>query len=98
MQTLARSLFDWRVTIAHQRAYRSRRHIENIDLVLIDDLPDAARIGPIRQAFVHDDGCAIREWSIDDVTMPRDPANVCGAPVDIPVVVIEYVAMRNRCV
>lgn len=40
--------FDPVIALAQQRADRGRGGIENIDLVLVDDLPEAAEIGVIR--------------------------------------------------
>ena len=42
-QRLARGLRHMRVAGAHQRADRGRRGVEDVDLVLVDDLPEARR-------------------------------------------------------
>ena len=80
----------------HERADGSRRGIENIDLVLIDDIPEARDRGIGRHTFEHQGRRAVGERPIDDVTVPRHPADIGRAPVDIAIVIVEDVLMRHR--
>src|SRR5699024_5214880 len=67
----------------HEGTDRRGRHVGDGDLVLLDDLPEAPLVRGVRGALVHDDGGGVGEWAVDDVGVPRDPADVRGAPVDV---------------
>jgi hypothetical protein len=47
-------------------------------------------VGKVRHAFEHQRGGAIGEWSVDDVTVAGDPADIGGAPVDIVFAQVEH--------
>ena len=66
--------------------------------MLVDDLPESARIGVRRYPFVHHRGRAVRERTVDDVTVARDPADVGRAPEELAVAVVEHVLMSDRYV
>src|SRR3954470_14937217 len=72
-----------------ERADRGRGRVKDSHFVLFDDLPEAAFIGIVRRAFVHDDGGARGEWSVDNITVARNPADVGGAPEDIIITMVE---------
>ena len=44
---------DRAVALAHQRAQRRGRSVEDRDLVLVADLPETARVGEVRHALEH---------------------------------------------
>ena len=88
-QALARRRLHRRVALAHQRADRGRRGVEDRDLVLVDDAPEARGVGVIRHALEHQAGRAVRQRAIDDITVPGDPADVGRAPVDVVLAVVE---------
>ena len=92
----ARGLLHRLVAGLHQRADRGRRGVEDIDLVLVDDLPESRHRRIIRHAFEHQRGGAVGERSIDDVAVAGDPADVGGAPINVAVVIVEDVLMRHR--
>ena len=46
--------------------------------------------------FVHDDRRAVGERAVDDVAVPRHPADVGGAPVDVVFLEIENPACVER--
>src|SRR5690606_14958316 len=88
------------VALAHQRAQRGRRSIEDFDLVLVDHLPEAAEVGIIGHAFEHHRDAAIGQRAIDDVAVPGDPADVGRAPIDLRAAVlagaiVEHVFVRH---
>src|SRR6187455_1254311 len=83
------------VAPADEGSDRRRRSVENVDPILVDDSPEAIGLRPIRRAFVHQGGSAIRERSVDDVAMTRDPAYIGGAPKQIVVAQIENVFRRR---
>ena len=60
-------------------------------LVLLDQLPPDAGIGPCGQAFVHDGGHAGNERAVDDVTVAHHPANVAGGKIGFARVALEDV-------
>ena len=83
------------VSPANECANGSRRSIENGYSIFFDDSPKPIRLRPVRRAFVHHDGSAIRQWAVDDVAMAGHPADVRGAPIDIFIANIEYVLCRR---
>ena len=92
----ARSLLHRRIAGLHQGADRGRRGVEDVDLVLVDHLPEPRHRRIIRHAFEHQRGGAVGERPIDDVAVAGDPADVGGAPVDVAVVIVEHVLVRHR--
>ncbi len=84
------------IAVAFERADRCGSCVEDVDLVLVDDIPKAAWIGVCGDTFEHDCRRASAEWAVDDVAVACDPADVCCTPVDIAIVVIEDVLERRR--
>ena len=95
-QALARGLLHRLVAALHQRADRGRRGVEDVDLVLVDDVPEPRIVRIVRHALEHQRGRAVRQRPIEDVAVAGDPADVGGAPVDVAVVIVEHVLMRHR--
>ena len=92
----ARGLRHGGVAGLHQRADRGRCGVEDVDLVLVDDLPEP-RIGRVvGHALEHQGGGAVRQRAVDDVAVPGDPADIGGAPVDVAVVIVEHVLVGHR--
>ncbi len=89
-------LLDELVALAHQRAQRGRRGVELRDLVLVADVPEAARVGEGRHTLEHHRGRAVGERAVDDVAVPGDPADVRGAPEDVALVVVEHHLVGHR--
>src|SRR4029078_48184 len=71
------------VTPADESADRRRSSIKNVDPILFNDFPKPIGLRPVRSALVHNDSCAIRERTIDNVAVTGDPADVGGTPKDI---------------
>ena len=88
--------FDRSLAGAHQSANGRGRGIKNIDLMLVDDLPEAAGGGVSRHAFKHQRRRAIGQRSVENIAMAGHPADIGGAPVDIAVMIIEDILMRHR--
>ena len=61
----------------------------------LDHRPESPEIGEVGRAFVHEDRCAITQWTIDHITVPGDPADVGRTPVDILVVQVEDILGRQ---
>src|SRR5271170_6256030 len=57
--------------------------VENVDLVTVDDAPEAVGFGVVGRAFVHQAGGAVLEDAVDDVAVSGDPADVGGTPVGV---------------
>ncbi|CEG10123.1 hypothetical protein BN961_03558 [Afipia felis] len=95
-QRFARGLLHRLVTGLHQRADRRRRGVEDVDLVLVDDVPEPRIVRIVRHAFEHHRGRAVGERPVQNVAVAGDPADVGGAPVDVAVVIIEDVLVRHR--
>src|SRR5438477_6334139 len=77
------------VAPSNECADRCRRGIEDVDPIVFDDFPEPIWLWPIRCALVHDNRSAVRERTIDNVTMTGYPADVRGAPENIFVAKIE---------
>ena len=84
------------VALAHQRADGGGRGVEDVDLVLLADRPEAAGVRPGRHALEHQRGGAVGQRPVDDVAVAGHPADVRGAPVDVAVVVVEDVLVGHR--
>lgn len=67
----------------HERTDGGGGGVEDADGVLLDDVPEAAFVGPVGAAFVHDDGCSVGEGAVDDVGVAGDPTDVGGTPVGV---------------
>ena len=83
------------VAPANKCANRRRGSVKNVDPIFFDDFPKSIGFGPVRCAFVHYDRGAIREWTIDNITMTGDPPDVGRTPKDIFITNIEDV-FRGR--
>ena len=93
---LAARLLDRLLAGAHQRTDRGRRSIEDVDLVLVDDFPEAAHRRIVRNALEHQGGRAVGERAVDDIGMAGHPADVGRAPVDVALVIVEDVLVGHR--
>ncbi len=76
LERRARRRRDGVVAGAHERADRRRRRVEVRHLVLVDDAPEAARVGPRRHALEHNLRRAVQQRPVGDVGVARDPAAV----------------------
>ena len=54
----------------HERADRRGRGVEDRYAVLLDDAPEAVRLGEVGRAFVHEARRAVRQRAIDHVAVP----------------------------
>ena len=69
----------------HQRPDNSRCGIEDVDFEFFDHLPETGDIRIGGHAFEHDRSGADRERPVQNIGVAGDPADICGAPVDIVV-------------
>src|SRR5690242_5915299 len=65
---------------AHEGAYRGGRGVEDTDLILLDDLPEAVGFGPSGRAFVHQRRGAVLQRAIDYVAVAGDPSDIGRTP------------------
>ena len=84
------------VALPHEGAQGRGRGIEDVDLVLVHHLPEAAGIGVGGHTLEHQRHGAVAQGAVDDIGVSRDPAHVRGAPVNLAVPVIEHVFMCQR--
>src|SRR6185503_3407535 len=84
-QTQARQVVLQRplLTPFYERANRGWGCVEDIHSMTFDHGPKPIRLWKIRCTFIHQHRRAVREWSINDVAVSRDPTDVCRAPVDV---------------
>src|SRR5437867_5477169 len=79
------------VAPADESADRRRSGVENVDSIFFDDFPEAIRLRPVRYALVHNGGRAIRQRTINNITVSGYPADVGGAPKNVFVTNVEHV-------
>ena len=79
-----------------ERADGRGRGVKGIDLELLDDFPETSGIGKCRNAFEHQRRRAVAKRAVNDVAVAGDPADVGGAEINIVVVDIENVFVRER--
>ena len=82
--------------LAHQGADRGRGGVEDVDLVPLDRVPEAAAVRIVRHAFEHEAGRAVGERAVDDIAVAGDPADIGGAPEDLAGPVIEHIMEGRR--
>src|SRR6185369_4652308 len=63
--------------------------IENVYSMPFDHTPKAIGLGEVWRPFVHQNGRAIREWTIDHITVTCHPTDIGGTPVKILVSDVE---------
>ena len=63
--------------------------VEDRAAVLLDHLPEGARLTGAGSPLVHHGGGAIGEGAIHDVAVAGDPAHISGAPMDVVVADVE---------
>src|SRR6056297_2592924 len=79
-----------------QSAQRRGRGVENVDLMLVNYLPEATRVRIGRYTLEYHRRRAIAQRSIDNVAVACDPANIGCTPENLAVTVVEYV-VKARC-
>ena len=84
------------IALAHQRADRGGGGVEDVDLVLVHHVPEAAVIGVVGHAFEHHGGRAVEQRAVDHIAVPGDPADIGGAPEHLARLVIEDVVEGRR--
>jgi hypothetical protein len=67
----------------HERADGSRRGVQNSDLVLFDEFPPATGVRAVGGALKEQLRGAVSQRRVDHISAAGDPADVCGAPLDI---------------
>ena len=74
----------------HEGADRRWCGVEDGGAVAFDDLPEPILLWPIRSAFVHQHRRAVGQRSVHHVAVPRDPADIRRAPIDVVFLEVEY--------
>ena len=95
-QRTASGAVDIVLALAHQGADRGRCGIKDRDLMLVDHLPKARRVGIVGNALEHQGCGAVRQRTIKNVAVPGHPADVCGAPENLALAVVENIFVRHR--
>src|SRR5690606_36384124 len=90
-----RSLGHPFITGTHQCTDSRRRRVKGVDLMLVYYLPEARRVGIGRYPFEHQSGGAVGQRAIYDIAVTSHPTHIGGTPVDVTVVIVEYVFMRH---
>src|SRR5271156_4034445 len=74
---------------SHESADGGGGAVKDGNFVTVYNFPEAVLARKIGRAFVHHDGCAVRERAVNDVTVSGDPADVGGAPIKVFIAQIE---------
>ena len=69
--------------------------VEDVDAEIVNDLPVPAGVGVGGQRLEHHGGGAVGQWTVDDVAVAGDPADVGGAEVDAVGLVVEDVVVGH---
>src|ERR1043166_1372480 len=83
------------VAPANKGADRRRRRVEYVDPIFFDYLPKSIGRGPVWRAFVHNHRGAIREWTVHNITVASDPADIGGAPKNVFIANVEDIFHRG---
>src|SRR5215208_6200379 len=73
----------------HERPDGGRRGVEDVDLVVLDDLPPAVAFRVGGRSLEDEGGRPVAQGPVDDVGVARDPPDVRRAPVDVIVLDVE---------
>ncbi|MNE64858.1 hypothetical protein D3C80_1602960 [compost metagenome] len=92
-QGLAAGRLHRGVALAHQGAQGRGGGVEDVDLMLVHHLPEAADGGIVGHALEHQGRRRIGQGAVDDIGVARDPAHVGGAPEHLAGAVIEHQLM-----
>src|ERR1051326_5463276 len=69
--------------------------VESIDSMAFDDVPEPIRLRPVRRAFIHQRGRAVRQWAINNIAVPGHPTDVRRAPINVLILEIENPLRRQ---
>ena len=83
------------VSPLHEGADGCWSGVENCDVVVGDDAPEAIGLRPVRSPLVHERRRAVGKNAVDHVAMPGDPADVSGAPKGVFLAKIEHIFCRH---
>src|SRR5262249_60829214 len=64
--------------------------------MFVAHLPKTGRGGVVRNPFEHERDGAVRKRSVKNISVAGDPADICSAPVNVALVIIEYVLVGDR--
>ena len=77
------------VSVPHHGPEGGGRGVEDVDLVLLHDLPETVGLGIVGNPLEHQAGGPCGQRTVNDVAVPGDPADIGGAPEDILIPVIK---------
>ncbi len=77
-------------------ANRGGRGVKGIHLELLDNFPEASGVGISGHALEHQRGAAVAKRAVNDVAVTRHPADVGGAEINVALVDVENVFVRER--
>ena len=66
--------------------------------MLIHHIPKATKIRIIGDSFKHHRRGTIGQWSINNIGMPCDPAQICRAPINVSWFIIKHYFMCERSI
>ena len=84
------------IAAGHQRADGGGSGIKNVDIVAVNNIADPLIVRVVGHPFEHHAGGAVGQRTVDQISMPGNPAHIGGAPVHLPRVVIEGQLVGQR--
>ena len=88
-QRIELEFLDVLVAPLHEGADGRGRGVEDTDAVIVDQLPEARKVGPVGRALIHQHRGAVLQRAVDDIGVAGDPADIGRAPVDVFVAQVE---------
>jgi len=95
-ERLATASLHRRFAIAHQRAQRRGRGVEDVHLMPVYNIPETAIVGIAWNALEDQTGRAILQRPVNDIAVPCDPADVGRAEEDFSRLIIENIMEGGR--
>src|SRR5690606_7335685 len=74
----------------------SWRSVKLVDFMFVNHIPKTSVVGKRRNAFKNNRRCTTQKWTINDVSMSRNPTDVGGAPINISIFVSENILKRSE--
>ena len=87
---------DESVALAGHGPDGGRRGVELVHAMALDQIPIPSGVGIKRNALENQCGRTVAQRPVDNVGVARDPAHVGDARVDIAIVVVEHIFVRER--
>ena len=65
--------------------------------MLVDNLPETARVRISRYTFKHQADCTVVKRAINNIAMTGNPADISSTPVDLAILVVKNQFLGHGC-